>query len=586
MKLNFIFLGIIFIISKINLSQTVDSLSFTFGNDNWDVINSTTTDASGNILITGYYYIPSSGGIVDVDPSVAAKNFTKTGSNFFIAKYDNQLNLIWAFDLSSSASISSGLYQEGGITVKTINNDIYLLGYFKDKMDFDPGAGTFYLQPTAATFSEDLFLAKYDSQGNFIWARLIDFSGGFYSAKLHILNDSTLSVYGDIGGGTITFYNSNGNISLNNSRSYNFIVNNSGDALQAIGFSKNNINVSNFLNQNGYYMTLGNRINMFYGDSIFLSHYNNNHNLTSRKLLLSSKGVKNTREIKISSQKTDSKGNIFISGSIVDTCDFDPSSNLYLLHSNNSKYAMFIAKYDSLGNFLFAKIFENDATSINNIQNLNELIDMELDSLDNVYITGGFTDSVYLDKNNSNSLLRGFPTNFTMFAAKFDVNGNFKWKYILGGYGPSMWSNTGWSITIDKNGNPLFSGSITGPLYNGFIGREGAGFNTVNSGWGGDCFLLRIKDPYSISTSVLEPNKSNNNYLSIYPNPNSGVFTIKTEMEGNYSIINELGQTIKQFQLNNTNNYTIDIENLNTGIYFVVGYNNNKMVKQKIVVTK
>ena len=78
----------------------------------------------------------------------------------------------------------------------------------------------------------------------------------------------------------------------------------------------------------------------------------------------------------------------------------------------------------------------------------------------------------------------------------------------------------------------------------------------------------------------------NNEQLLIYPNPNNGLFTIQTEHEGTYSIVDELGQTIQILKLNATNNYSMNIENLNNGIYFIVGFNNNEMRAQKVVVAK
>jgi len=74
--------------------------------------------------------------------------------------------------------------------------------------------------------------------------------------------------------------------------------------------------------------------------------------------------------------------------------------------------------------------------------------------------------------------------------------------------------------------------------------------------------------------------------FAVYPNPCTGIFTIQSFQEGTYSIINELGQTIQLIELNDANNYAITIDNLNTGIYFVVGYKNNQISRQKIVVTK
>lgn len=74
--------------------------------------------------------------------------------------------------------------------------------------------------------------------------------------------------------------------------------------------------------------------------------------------------------------------------------------------------------------------------------------------------------------------------------------------------------------------------------------------------------------------------------IEIHPNPNNGVFTIQAISEGHYILMNELGQTIKLFDLNMTNKYTVNIENLITGVYFLVGEHKNEMIRQKIVVTK
>ncbi len=79
---------------------------------------------------------------------------------------------------------------------------------------------------------------------------------------------------------------------------------------------------------------------------------------------------------------------------------------------------------------------------------------------------------------------------------------------------------------------------------------------------------------------------SKTNSVQVYPNPNNGSFAIQSTIVGNYIIVNELGQTVQSFKLNSSNNYTINVEGLNTGLYYVIGYNNNQMSKQKIVVTK
>ncbi|MES2285354.1 MAG: T9SS type A sorting domain-containing protein [Bacteroidota bacterium] len=80
---------------------------------------------------------------------------------------------------------------------------------------------------------------------------------------------------------------------------------------------------------------------------------------------------------------------------------------------------------------------------------------------------------------------------------------------------------------------------------------------------------------------------NNNNQLIIFPNPGNGSLTIQSTSDGVYTIMNESGQQIQLFELNSGNKFTINIEDLSTGIYFIVGFNNNnQMMRQKVVVTK
>ncbi|MCE3294945.1 MAG: cell surface glycoprotein (s-layer protein) related protein [Crocinitomicaceae bacterium] len=74
--------------------------------------------------------------------------------------------------------------------------------------------------------------------------------------------------------------------------------------------------------------------------------------------------------------------------------------------------------------------------------------------------------------------------------------------------------------------------------------------------------------------------------LTVYPNPNNGTFTISAENEGKYSLVNELGQTVREFELNAANKYTAPVKNLSTGVYYIVGFTNTEVFKQKVIVTE
>ena len=126
------------------------------------------------------------------------------------------------------------------------------------------------------------------------------------------------------------------------------------------------------------------------------------------------------------------------------------------------------------------------------------------------------------------------------------------------------------------------------------INTPGTYFVTVSNASGSSTDTINLK----LLTGINDVSGKQN--FKIYPNPNSGVLTIilstSTTLsagsaegqsnEGVYSIMNESGQTIQQVKLNSANKYTINIENLNNGIYFIVGFNNNQMTNQKFVVSK
>jgi photosystem II stability/assembly factor-like uncharacterized protein/PKD repeat protein len=85
----------------------------------------------------------------------------------------------------------------------------------------------------------------------------------------------------------------------------------------------------------------------------------------------------------------------------------------------------------------------------------------------------------------------------------------------------------------------------------------------------------------SIKNAVLDNIK-----LNVYPNPNSGEFTISAKSETQFSIMNELGQIIKTNATNAANNFSVKVSGLNSGVYFIVANSQNTTYRKKIVVTK
>ena len=71
----------------------------------------------------------------------------------------------------------------------------------------------------------------------------------------------------------------------------------------------------------------------------------------------------------------------------------------------------------------------------------------------------------------------------------------------------------------------------------------------------------------------------------VYPNPSRGSFTIKSEINLEIIIHNELGQEVKNIKLNSSNNYMMAIDGLNSGVYFICHKNSSGSNVTKIIIT-
>lgn len=87
---------------------------------------------------------------------------------------------------------------------------------------------------------------------------------------------------------------------------------------------------------------------------------------------------------------------------------------------------------------------------------------------------------------------------------------------------------------------------------------------------------------YTLNNIGLTNNKAKSSAISIYPNPNSGDFTIEVNKTSIYNVINLLGETISSFELKSGIKNQIRLETLSNGVYYLIGLN----VNEKIVITK
>ncbi len=128
-------------------------------------------DASGNILVSGFYTQT-----IDLDPGPGTA--TVGGTGFFMSKYDAGGNYLWGISFPTAATVNDISFD--------FNQDIVVVGSMSGSGDFDPGTG---IDSLTTNNSTDLFLAKFSSGGNYLWGFNIGNSGNV-TAGLGIVTNS------------------------------------------------------------------------------------------------------------------------------------------------------------------------------------------------------------------------------------------------------------------------------------------------------------------------------------------------------------------------------------------------------------
>ena len=126
-------------------------------------IADTVIDTNNYLYTTGHFYHTT---------TIGATSLVSAGSSdLFIAKYDAQGNNVWVQRVGGNAEEESG-----SIAVDDRGNS-YVTGQFSGEINF----GTVTLQNPNAWL--DTFIAKYDSNGSLVWAKHIRGTDDYASAK-------------------------------------------------------------------------------------------------------------------------------------------------------------------------------------------------------------------------------------------------------------------------------------------------------------------------------------------------------------------------------------------------------------------
>ncbi len=267
-----------------------------------------------------------------------------------------------------------------------------------------------------------------------------------------------------------------------------------------------------------------------------------------------------------SSVVVDNEGNAYITGSYRDTISFG-SFTLTAPKSNNyTFYSIYFAKYDSKGNVVWAQTQHNGLNWIG--------FSLSADTMDHIYMDASYGYDTL--KFGSYSL---YTSNNPTAILQFDTAGNVLCASSVSNARPSDVENEWVTASSDPTGQYIYLGGLMG------LGTVFCGPDTVLDVYG-PCYTLRWES-CSIITGM-DDISHNLTRVGIFPNPNNGVFTITSkEIDGRVEIYNMVGEKVNIRASGEVNGeIRIDIGKQPPGMYFyrIISPGSTSIVSGKFIV--
>jgi len=391
------------------------------GGKNDDTGYSIAVDANGNSYVTGSFFGSATFGTTTL---------TSSGyEDIFVAKLDSNGNWLWA-------KKAGGQSNDGGRSITVDDNgNSYVTGVFE-------GSATFGTTTLTSSGGSDIFVAKLDINGNWLWAKKAggtDFDFG-NSIAVDANGNSYVTGYfsGSANFGTTTLTSSseyyteiyvakldiNGNWLWAKQAGGTDCHDGYGIAVDANG----NSYVTGYFKSNATFGTTTLTSGGIY--DIFVAKLDSSGNW------LWAKKAGGTNYDDGYGIAVDANGNSYVTGYFLGDADF---GNTTLTSSGGSD--IFVAKLDINGNWLWAK--KAGGTSY------DYGLGITVDANGNSYVTGYFMNSATFGTTTLTS-----SGSYEIFVAKMDSSGNWLWVKQAGG----IYTDSGKSIAVDVNGNSYVTG--------------------------------------------------------------------------------------------------------------------------------
>lgn len=518
-----------------------------------DYSESIAVDDSGNAYITGIF---TDSCFFDGNVNIQSKG----NGDIFLAKYDSSGTLLWL-------KTAGGANEDGGLGVcLDASRNVYITGFISD-------TAMFGIDSLFGNGLRDIFVAKYSNAGTLIWVKSAGGAGNDKGNSIAVDDSGHVFITGMFS--DTVMFNSTfilaaqgmGDIfiaHLDTGLQWKWVTQAGGtgdDAGQDIA-----LGMQGEVYVTGYFYgqaTFGDTTLNHNGDTTFYTHGESdaflaryNHDTGKIKWFTQAGGPGFDYGNGVAA---DGFGNIYITGSFFDSAYFAPASLSEDIGAGLSD--IFLAKYDSSGNFLWVR----EAGSP--LQDYG--IGLALDNAGNPHITGAFSDTCSFG---ALSLISG--GSYDIFTAGYSPQGDLWWVKQAGGTG----DDRGYDIAISHPGADYITGIFSESC-------NFANFNIQSVVGSGDIFIAKIN---STGESIREI-ASDGKQLFVYPNPSSGSFNVLFQSTGNiqFKLFNPLGQNIREETLFPSYPYTpipITIDGVSPGMYFVEIITGKGIMRSKLII--
>jgi len=469
------------------------------GGDSNDNGNTICTDLEGNVYVSGYFQESASFGPHNI--------ISTGGQDIFVAKMDISGNWLWVEQASGEEFENSF-----GICTDNFGN-VYITGYFEETVNF----GTISLTSFG---NNDIFIAKIDNMGNWIWAKNAGGSAADHGSDLCIDVDGNILLTGyfkeSVFFGTINLISygafdifvakldTNGNWIWAKKAGGIDTDSSGGICTDTYG----NMYITGVFEDSASFGSLN--LNSYGAFDIFVAKLDTNGNWIWVK---KAGGINSDAGLGID---IDTDENVMLTGSFVsNSAQF---GSIHLINSGGQD--IFVAKIDAESNWLWAI---NAGGS-----GYDRGSDIVTDSECNMYVTGYF-----FDTSSFGSLPLISNGQYDVFVTKVDTDGNWLWAINAGGDD----FDESYDLCIDTEGNIYVTGYCAGL----------ANFGTfiINCSGGSDIFVAKLSTTVQVEDIIISEEVK----FSNFPNPFNPSTTIEFSIPNNsnidLSIYNLKGQIIK-----------------------------------------